>query len=131
MPTLDFAILADHVRAENGLGYVIAGGIDEVRLQNVPAGINAGVLARLHLTPAERSRNHRVEVIFQDEDGQRLVQVSAVTDPLEGAGEYIMLGLNFGLPIPRYGRYSLEIIVNDTNLKTIALKAPDPAGLGL
>lgn len=121
MPELDYAILADHVRAEGGLGYVIAGGIDRVILASVPSGLQAGLLMRFSLTAAERNRPHRVELIFQDEDGVRLVQLNTVVEP--GDAAKAVVALNFGLPIPRYGWYSLEVVINDSSKKSIALEA--------
>ena len=72
MPELDFAILADRVSTEGGVGYLMRGGIDTVTAQAVPAMLMAGLLIRVGFTRQECGRPHRLEVILQGEDGQRL-----------------------------------------------------------
>lgn len=129
MPDIDFAILADHVRVENGLGYVIAGGIDRVTLGSVPGGIQAGLMLRLTLTPAERQRPARIEIVFQDEDGTQLMRLNAVAEAPPDTDK-IMVGINFGLPFPDYGRYSLEILINDHSHKAIPVMAVSPESSG-
>lgn len=122
MPEIDFALLAEHVRAENGLGYAIAAGVNKVMLQSVPSGLPAGVLLKLSLSPAERSRDHRIEFVFMGADGERLMQMNLVP-PVDPSASHILIGTNFGLPIPEYGHYSLEILINDTMHKAFSLEA--------
>ena len=79
MPDLDFAILADYVRTHGGFGYLIAGGIDTIYAPEIPTGQNLGLLVRVAFTHAECGRPHSVEIIMQDVDGRRLVQISGTT----------------------------------------------------
>lgn len=128
MPVLDYAVLADYVREEDGLAHAIAAGIDTVYAPEVPTGHNVGLLMRVSFTRTECGRPHRLEVIFQDEDGQRLAHLNAVVEPDWPEGlppnwrRGMMSALNLGVPLPRYGLYAFEILVNDTHMKTVPLR---------
>lgn len=128
MPVLDYALLCDYVRAEGGLAHVIAAGIDTIWTEDVPAGQNVGLLLRVSFTRNECGRPHRVEVIFQDEDGERLAQIMGTNEPQWPEGlppnwrTGALIGLNVGVPLPRFGLYAFEILVNDNHMKTIPLR---------
>lgn len=128
MPTLDYALLCDYVRAEAGLAHVIAAGIDTIWKDEVPSGQNLGLLMRVGFARSECGRPHRIEIIVQGEDGDRLAQLSAVVEPewLEGLPASwtsgALTGINIGVPLPRFGLYSVEILVNDTLMKAIPLR---------
>lgn len=127
MPELDFAVICDYVRSENGVAHVIAGGIDTIHVTELPAANNMGLWSRVLLAKSECSRPHRLEVLFQDADGERLMELSG---PLErdwqqglplGMKVGVGLAFNFGLTLPKLGVYSFEILVNDNLEKSIPL----------
>jgi hypothetical protein len=128
MPQLDYAVLADFVRAEGGLAHGLGLGIDTIYAPEVPTGQNVGLLARLTFSRQECGRAHRVEVIFQDQDGERLAEINATTEPQWVEGQPVgwptgvLLGLNFGIPLPAYGVYAFEILLNDSLVKSIPLR---------
>jgi hypothetical protein len=128
MPELDYAVLCDYVRTEGGLAHVIAAGVDTIFAPEVPAGQNLGFLMRIAFARTECGRPHRVEVIFQDEDGERLTEISGLLSPewQDGlpAGWRVgaMMGLNIGVPLPRFGLYSFEVLLNGNQVKTIPLR---------
>lgn len=128
MPELDYAILADHVRAERGVAYMIAGSIDTIFSRRVPVGQNVGLLLRVTFTQNECGRPHRIEVFCQDEDGERLANVTGTITPERddslppGWDTGALLGLNFGIPLPRYGVYAFEILVDDRSVKSLRLR---------
>jgi hypothetical protein len=131
MPELDHALVADYVRAERGMAHVIGAGIDTVYARQVPAGQNLGLLIRLTFARSECGRPHRVEVFFQDEDGERLAELNGTVTPEwanDPPGGRVGVGLTFniGLALPRYGLYSFEILVNDTLMKSIPLRVARP-----
>ena len=68
MPELDFAVLADAVRADGGLGSALAIGMDTVIAPTVPTGQNIGLLVRLEFTRNECGRPHRLEIISPARD---------------------------------------------------------------
>ncbi len=135
MPELDFALLCDAVRVERGVAHILAAGIDSIYLSQVPGGQNVGIVCRFTFTRQECGRPHRLEVIFQDTDGARLSEISAVMTPpwieTQPAGwpTGVIMGLNLGLPLPHYGVYAFEILVNDSNKRSLNVRvepSPDP-----
>ncbi|MDY7102124.1 MAG: hypothetical protein S0880_13135 [Actinomycetota bacterium] len=128
MAELDFAILADYARVAEGLGYLVAGGIDRIGVPDVPAGRNVGLLVRLSFVPGELGRPHRLEVIVSDDDGDRLLHVNAVLEPERPPGQrpgrptQFIAALNFGLPIPKIGSYSIDLVLDDVGLKSIPVE---------
>lgn len=139
MPELDFALIADYVRAEGGIAHAVGAGIDTVFAQEVPTGQNIGVLIRLRFTRQECGRPHRLEIIFQDIDGARLAGLTTVITPTwtpelpVGWNQAVLGGFNVGIPLPDYGQYAFEILVNDNMVKSIPLRLiapPEPAPPG-
>ena len=132
MPELDYGLICDYVRAEGGIAHVISAGIDTIWANEVPAGQNIGLLMRFTFTRNECGREHRIEVIFQDADGERLAQIAAAVTPQwnqelpAGWRAGVLMGLNVGVPLPAYGLYSLEIMLNDSQVKTIPLRVAPP-----
>ena len=134
MPRLDYAVLCDYVRAEGGIAHAIAAGVDTVLAENIPTGRNLGLLLRVTFTRAECGRPHRLEIIFQDADGERLLVINSVITPEwqedvpPSWGVGALAGLNFGVPLPRAGLYSFEVLLNDNHVKTVPLRVVTRAG---
>ena len=133
MPEFDFGLLCEYVRTERGIAHVIGATIDTIGAEEVPTGVNLGLLMRLQFTRNECDRPHRLEVIVQDADGTQLVRIDTTMTPtwIEGlpAGwkTSALGGLNFGVPIPAYGEFSAEIMVNDTSVKSLPFRVIPPA----
>ena len=132
MPELDLALIADYVHAEGGVAYVMRGCIDTVTAPEVPTGRNIGFLFRVTFARNECGRPHRLEVLFQGEDGERLTHVQTVVTPewddtLPAHWRVKLLGgLNFGVPLPQYGLYSFDVMINDSQEKAIELRVVQP-----
>lgn len=128
MPAVDYAIICDHVRVEGALAHMIAGGIDTIFAPAVPTAQSVGVCVRLTFTRAECGRPHRLELIFQNADGGRLAHITATAVPGYPEGlppgwpVGLVVGLNLGLPLPEYGVYSLELLVDDQSLKSMPMR---------
>jgi hypothetical protein len=137
MPEVDFMILCDYVRADNGILHIIAGGIDHVTAATVPSAQNVGIALRLTLTRAECDRTHDLELIFQNQDGHRFVQIratfaSAYSEDLPpGWPAYGIVPLNIALPLPSYGIYSLELLIDGQSKKSIGVLVVPPAAPAL
>jgi hypothetical protein len=134
MPVLDFMITADYVRAEGGVLHMIAAGFETIWLPSVPALRQVGIGIRLQLTAAEARHSHEVELIFQDADGTRLTQVTGTfgpvppEQPLPPPGRLIgvVIPFNIPVPLPKYGDYSFELLVDHVSLKSIPVVIAEP-----
>ena len=125
MPELDYAMLAEHVRIDHGVAYILAGGWDGIEINEIPMATTINLLVRIGFFRAECGREHRVEVLVQDEDGSRMFQLNRTLKPewTEGypitwkSSEQFKLG--FPVAFTRYGLYDCLILLNDSLLKTI------------
>ncbi len=126
MPELDFAMLAEHVRLEpSGLAHVISGGTGVIETPEMPMPLDIGLLLRVSFERAECGRPHRVEVIIQDLDGERLVHLTATGTPDWPDGAPVTwksnqpFAFNFSVPLKNYGLYEFVILVNDSQVKAL------------
>lgn len=132
MPKLDFAILAEHVRIDKGVAHVIAAGWDGIQISKLPWNVHISLLMKIRFHRTECGRPHRVEVLVQDEDGNRLAQITNTMRPHWPEGYPItwrwseQYALDFPVSLKRYGLYECLILVNDSLLKTIQFIVKDP-----
>lgn len=133
MPELDFMVIADYVRAEGGVLHMIAAGFDTIYAASVPVMRHVGVGMRLTMTLAEAQYEHEVELIFQDVDGKRIAEVNGtigaqphVSAPLAGRPFGIAMAFNLMVPIPAFGDYSLELLIDHGHKKTIPIVVTQP-----
>jgi hypothetical protein len=133
MPDLDFMVVADYVRPENGVLHMIAAGIDTIYAGAVPSARQVGLGLRLLLTPAEAQYEHPVELIFQDPDGRRIAQLRALLSPQPlapaakaGRKLGVVIAFNITLPLPGYGDFSFELLVGGNHIKTIPMIISEP-----
>lgn len=135
MPDVDFMVICDHVRMDGGVLHILAAGIDRIHAPSVPTQAAIGIALRLSLTRAECGRSHRIELIFQSEDGDQLLQFSAAfssdypEDVPAGWPANAGVPLNIAIPIPAYGRYSFELLINDESKKSIPLMVAPPQSI--
>lgn len=128
MPELDYAILCDYVRAEGGAAHIIAASIDTLRTQELPHGFNLAIAARVLFSRQECGRPHRLEFIVQDQDGRRLGNLTGTIEP-EWSDDLpthwkapSVLPLRFGMGFEHEGIYSIEVLLNDSLVKSIPFR---------
>jgi len=126
---LEWAMLANHVEVVNNAAYVHGGGIDTVQVQQLPAAFVGGILIRFSLHPTEIQRPHDIEIRFATEDGQTIAQIKGILqvgpnpDLPTGWLYHAMMAFNFGgLPLPREGLYSVDILAAGNHLKSLPLR---------
>jgi hypothetical protein len=139
MPELDFMVVADYVRQDGGVLQMVGAGFDTMFVPALPAAHQIGIGLRLQLDVAEAQEQHRVDLIYQDADGQRLAHVAGTVGPVPedqplpppGRPFGVLLAFNLALPVPAYGDFSLELFVDDNEepVKSITLTAADPRSL--
>jgi Family of unknown function (DUF6941) len=132
------AVYGDRIRYvpawRRWLLHMIAAGVDTIYTSAVPAIHQAGIGIRLTMTPAEARHQHQIEVVFQNEDGVRIAQITGAFAPQDavvtalppGVRPSIAIPFNMNMPIPAYGRYSLELLVDGNSLKSIDITVTRP-----
>ena len=142
MPELDFMIVADYVRTDAGVLHMVGAGFDTLRLPSVPGVLTAGIGLRILLDAAEARAPHPFTLTFQNTNRDRLAQINGVVGPIPGDApqpppgrrQNVVLAVNTRLPIPAYGDYSLDFVLDEHRMKTITLTvarlAPAPGAPG-
>lgn len=129
MAEIDFVILADYVRNDAGVLNIVGGGFDHIYALAMPSGQNVGLGLRFLFTRPECDRPHEVRIAFQDAQAQVLVEVRAAfvpsVPPGYQPGDHIgmTINANMGIPLPDYGQYTFEILLDDEPMKSIPLRA--------
>lgn len=127
---VDFAFLADKADIVNGKLYVLGGAFDAIFAKQVPVRHQQMTLiVRFLLSPAELDREHKLEVVVIDGDGQKVISVPGqmlVKRPPESTGGYrvpCLTTLNFfNIQLEKFGDYSLEVLLNGTSVKSVPLR---------
>lgn len=132
MPEVDFAILCRAADVHDNLISLLSGPIDTVELARTPTSVPLTLVVRFLWTSGELGRAHRGEIIFQAEDGERLMSADFILEPSRpselplGWKAGTNLVLSFPLPIPSFGLYSFELLVDDKHVKTLPFRARPP-----
>jgi hypothetical protein len=128
MPELDFMVVSDYVRAENGVLHMISGGVDTIAARSVPATRNIGIGLSLKVPRRELAVHHTIRIVFHGTDGARITEVGAelpvradVPSAATTRAVRVVTALNMSLPLPAYGDYSLELLVNGNRKKEIPI----------
>jgi hypothetical protein len=134
MPEVDFMILCDYVRPEGTIMHVIAAGIDRITAPSFPTAHNLGIALRLTLTRSECNYPHQIELIVQGDDGDRVAGFTGTfetgypEDVPVGWRAYGSIPINLGIPLPKPGVYSVELLIDGNLKKSIPLLALLQAG---
>jgi len=134
---LDWALLANAAESPpNGLVYILGAGIDTLWRDQFPAPFGGAMVLRVLTSRLESERPHKVEVHCSDEDGQRVLQQPIVltlpprtvySDHPHGWDLAANIVINLaGVPIPRAGLYSFEILIDDQQVRTLPFRAVMP-----
>jgi hypothetical protein len=123
-------MLANHAEIREGVAYVMSAGIDTVNATQLPATFNGALLLRMLLHRSEIDRPHMIDVRFTDEDGRRIAQVEGRIEPQKQIPDFpmgweypVMMAVNIaGMPLPRAGQYSVEILGDSNYLASLHLR---------
>ena len=128
---LDWAMLANHAEIQNGLAYINGGAIDSVNTPQLPATFVGSLVFRLTLHPTELDRPHQIEIQIRGEDGLEIAKLGGQTQVLQNqqgalpkgwdAGSLLSFALT-GLRLPRFGFYSVEILIDGNHAKSIPFR---------
>jgi hypothetical protein len=130
MPELDYMVLADYVRQDAGTTHIMGAGIDTITSARVPAEVPVGIALRVTFDSLDEiGAQDQLTLIFQGAD-ERLMQMAApfvTPPPPPGVPEHWKTGVGMALrillPVPSYGDYSLELLIDDEPVKSIDLRA--------
>jgi hypothetical protein len=128
---LDWAILSNFAEVQGNLSYVLGGGWDTAYRPDFPAVFGGALTLRLLSHPSEVTTPHQVVLQFWTEDGKPFAPPLNLTigpgavppDHPIGWDLPALIAINLqGLPIPRPGRYSVEILIESQHVKSIPFR---------
>jgi len=137
MLELDYMLIADYVRADNGRVHIMSAGIDTVFTPMVPTVQPLGIAVRIFFDNLEEvGAEHHLSIAFQTADGARLLQaVSTFSTPPRPAGvpdhwrTSAGIAIQIPVPLPDYGDYSFELDIDDGDVtKSIDIRVIQPPG---
>ncbi|HEX4829587.1 MAG TPA: hypothetical protein VH478_00655 [Trebonia sp.] len=119
MPELDYMVLADYVRQDNGVIHIMGAGIDTITAPTVPTVVPLGIALKLSFDTTERPGEvHQLTVAFIGADKPVMDASATFTTPPRPPHlpEHWKTGLGVALqipvPLPQYGDYSCELSVD-------------------
>lgn len=126
---LDWAILANHAEAINGLAYITGAGIDTITSPTMPAPFLGAIVLRLSLHPTEIERPHTLEIRFMSEDGNQIVVVNGMIAPIlkdsdlpKGWNYHAVFSINIMTQLPNVGHYSVDILADASYLASLPFR---------
>lgn len=125
MPDLDFAFLADYARAKSGAIDSLSLGFDTIHVRALPVSHQTFVGLRIHLDRSDCESIHRIEIIVQSTDGDRMCEVlfnveARWPDPEPMLGLVgVQAVIPILMPLSTAGRHSVELAIDGEHLKSI------------
>ena len=133
MAEIDFVIMADYVRLDSGILNIVGGGFDQIQASVVPTGQAIGLGMRFLFTRPECGRPHEFRIIFADERAQPLLQVLHTINPEVPPGHEpgttigFTVNANLVVPLPDYGVFTFEILLDGVSMKSTRLRVVPPS----
>lgn len=133
MPELEFAVLANHAEALNGLLYLSGAGWTEANLTFLPEGgpsvpFHLGIGVSVLVPWTQTNRVHNIELVIESEDGVRLVEIGGelqVGRPVgipEGIDQRAVMAFNLEVQFSAAGGYRLRTRLGEMPAKTVSFR---------
>jgi hypothetical protein len=125
---VDTCLLCDAATVREGLLHILGGGITQAQRPEFPSPLGVALALRILVHPTELAHPHLLEVILQDEDGERVTRFEiniAEIDADLPAGELAPLPVAWDFPgrpnLPHPGRYSFELLIDGVHQRSVPL----------
>lgn len=127
---LDYAILANSSEIRENIAFMLGGSWDTAYSDRFPAQFSGSILIRLLFHQTETGREHQLELRVHDEDGRPIAPAATIALQVDTPKELptgwevpALAAINLrGLPIPKQGRYSFELLVDGLHLKSLPFR---------
>lgn len=135
MPDLNFLILCDHVRPDQGTMHILAAGIDRMQLEPVPSLAPLGIAASLSFPRDQVGTEHPAELRIHDPENNLVFEARGgllITEDPYGLTDWPIragITLNVLIPIQTYGPHSVTLLVDGEALKTQRFFVEPPQGV--
>jgi hypothetical protein len=127
VPELDYVLLADYVRQENGFIHVMAAGVDTISVPSLPWIQPLGIAVRLSFGPTDQPGDEHTLAVSITGPAEPVLDRSAAFATPERPADvpaHWKTGLGIALqPLTSYGHYSCELDIDSGAItKTIGLR---------
>lgn len=138
MPEIDYALLAEYVREDNGMVHIMGAGLDTVTLPEhaLPLTVPIGIAARVSFDSQDPvGADHQLTFAFKGPEDEEVLTVGHrfQTPALpSGVPRYWRMGvgvvLRLGLLFSRLGGYTLQVSLDDDPRlsRTLFIRAVTP-----
>src|SRR5262249_28393865 len=123
MLELDYMVLADYVRQDNGVTHIMGAGVDTVATVAVPTVVNLGIAARMAFDTTEQPGDEAtLKGSFIGADKPVLdLSTAFVTPPRrpdvpEHWKTPLVLALQLQVPLPQFGDYSCTLSIDGDSI---------------
>lgn len=129
---VDCALLSDATTVREGLLHILGGGITRVTPPSYPHVFVGALALRIMLHPTEAGSSHNLQIVLQDSDGKRLLelaadfQAEAAPDLAVNEEIALPLSLGFSAQLERPGGYSFEVLTDTNHQTTVQFWGMDP-----
>lgn len=137
MLKVEYLVLADYVRADNGVVHIMAAGIDTIQAPHVPYAKLIHAAIRISFdTDDPPGSEHTFKLIFMEEDQQRASIEGTFHTPDRNPDIPVhwrigsLFNLAMSLPLPSYGEYGIELLLDGAPAAEAPLRVipAEPAG---
>jgi|SRR5258706_8391658 len=122
MPELDYVILADYVRQDEGTVHIMAAGLDTVKVPGsvLPAAWPVGIAVRIMFSARDPvGEIHKLSLEFSGPPGELLTATQHFPTPARPPGippqwrHAFGMAIRLALPLPSHGLYALQLVLDD------------------
>jgi hypothetical protein len=128
MLSLNYAILADSAKVREGLLHIIAGGITQVNLAQIPGPLNASLALRFTGDKQDCLTQSVVEVRFIDQDGRQMPNLPVIKGTMDSIdiGTAIEGNLDVVLEMQSImlvstGQFFIDVLLNGKSVRRLPL----------
>ncbi|WP_067471553.1 DUF6941 family protein [Actinomadura hibisca] len=129
MPELDYMVLADYVRIDNGIAHIIGANFDTIYASQLPSARTVHAALRFVASRDDvPGASHALQLIISSEDRQigSLTGTVVIPDRSPGTPVHWRTGLFIDMQIPllmtTYGDYAIDLVLNGEQLKSVDLR---------
>jgi hypothetical protein len=133
---LEYALLADAAQISEGKTFILGGGVTILWRAEYPAQLGVVLVAQLNYHRSEADTDHALRVQAIDADGNPILPEIRGDLRLGGPAAQVPTNVPLGVPIlipfpplpvlQRPGAYSVEILIDDRHVKSLAFAVAHP-----
>ncbi len=117
MPEVDYVILCDYARIENGVAFISAAGINRFRISDLEQTQRFTIALNVSLSKWECDQPHQLQIVGADADGSAIFRSDGVIKTAwdealpVGWRKSLILPFRIGQKFTSYGLYTIDVLI--------------------